>query len=150
MSLAEQQAEVMAALLRRGPIPPGFDAQRMHAAASVLASKRAKGVARAWPSLEHMLGAEWPMFFQRYGQHVHAPAQGGALADGRAFVRWLSGQRALSDDVRLQVLRVDIRYRQSAKGWGARRLPCLKFAWLAQRGSLAVALRLFGHRLWVF
>ena len=49
--LAAQQAALLRALADRAAPPDGFDPARLRATADALARKRARGVARAWPSL---------------------------------------------------------------------------------------------------
>lgn len=140
MTLAEQQAAIVAALTRNGPVPDGFDLDRVQAAADALAFKRARAVARAWPGLRAMLGAELRARFATYVSHARLPEQGGPLADGRAFVRWLAGQMPLADDVALQVLSVDQRWRQTARGLVPRRGPRVGFAWLPDMQCAIVAI----------
>ncbi|MEU8609172.1 hypothetical protein AB0C29_14320, partial [Actinoplanes sp. NPDC048791] len=58
-SLAERQAELVAALTGGAAVPPGFDARLVEAARVALLRKRAGEVARQWPDLVHALGAGW-------------------------------------------------------------------------------------------
>jgi hypothetical protein len=51
--LAAEQAALVRALVDGGPVPAGFDPDRVRATAAALARKRAHEVARAWP-------ARWP------------------------------------------------------------------------------------------
>lgn len=140
MTLAAQQAALMAALAGSAPPPAGFDATRVRSAAAVLAAKRARAVARAWPGVRTMLGDRFGARFARYAATVPLPAQGGPLADGRAFVRCLARDMALPDDVRLQVLAIDVRYRRTHAGLAPRRWPAARATWLPQARSAVVAI----------
>jgi hypothetical protein len=146
MTLAEQQAALLAALSGTAPAPAGFDPARVHAAASALALKRACAVAHAWPSVCRMLGAEYRAQFAAYAAHAPLPRFGGPLADGRFFVQYLSTHIALSDATKLQALTVDARYRLSPIGLAPRRLPALRVGWLAQSRALAVVFGKHIHR----
>ncbi len=131
MSLAEQQAALLAALAGQGPVPPGFDAERVQASARALAHKRTHAVAHAWPGLTAALGRDFPDRFATYAAAVPLVAQGGPLADGRGFVAWLQAAgkaagSALGDDVWEQVLAVDLRLTATPTGWLPRRWPCLR------------------------
>lgn len=139
-SLADQQAALVAALTGNGPIPPGFDAQRVQAAAGALAAKRARAVVQAWPGLRTLLGSGLRVRFDAYAARVPLPELGGPLADGRAFVRALRAQMALTDDVRLQALAVDQRWRVTRRGLVRRRVPRVGFAWLRTLRGVTIAI----------
>src|SRR5262245_3554804 len=143
-TFAEQQANLLAALSGTAPVPAGFDPTRIHAAASALASKRARAVAQAWPSVWRMLGADYGARFAAYAAHTPLARFGGPLADGRRFVQHLTTQMSLTDETKLQALAIDARYRLSPTGLAPRRLPAFRFAWLAQSRALAVV---FGKRI---
>ena len=139
MPLADQQAALLAALAGAGPVPDGFDAARVRAAAEALAFKRARAVANAWPSLRAMLGDDFRETFAAYAAAASLPAHGGALADGRRFVRFIARQLRLSDDARLQALAIDAQYRETDAGLVRRRIPALRAAWLRNRGCAVIA-----------
>ncbi|MGW0241402.1 hypothetical protein ACWDXF_12580, partial [Micromonospora chalcea] len=61
--LAARQAELVAALVAGGPLPPGFAPAPVEAARRALLRKRAADVARHWPLLAAGLGAHWPATF---------------------------------------------------------------------------------------
>ncbi len=128
--LAEQQAALVRALTGRGDPPAHFDAERLRLAASSLASKRRQEAARAWPALARCLGERFRERFDDFAAQTPLPAQGGPLADGRAFVQTLAAGE-WTDDVRLEVLAVDLRR-------GAR----LRIAWLRQARRLMIGGRL--------
>jgi len=94
--LAAEQAELVRALVGGGPVPGGFDPERVRATSAALARKRAREVARAWPVLAADLGEEFTGRFVADAARRPAPARGGALADGLAFARALSRQGRLS------------------------------------------------------
>jgi hypothetical protein len=84
--LAARQAELVAALVAGGPLPPGFAADRVAAARAALVRKRAGEVARAWPMLRAGLGDRWPETFA--GWATGRPTQG-SLRDGWDLARHL-------------------------------------------------------------
>jgi len=143
LTLAEQQAALVAALAGHGAVPAGFDPARVRAAADALAFKRARAAAQAWPSLRTMLGEEFRARFAVYAATTSLPQQGGPLADGHRFARCLAPHLPLTDAARLQQLSVDMGYRSTPGGLVPRRLPWLGVAWLAQSRRLVVA---FGTR----
>jgi hypothetical protein len=79
MTLAERQAALVAALVAGGPLPPGFDADRIAATRRALLRKRAAEAARQWPLLAASFGAAWPDVFAAH-RAGHEP--GGPLRDG--------------------------------------------------------------------
>lgn len=138
-TLAEQQAALVAALAGIGDVPAGFDATRVKAAASALAFKRARAVAHAWPSLRAMLGDDFRACFAAYAATAPIPQQGGPLADGRRFARYLATRMPLTDEARLQALSIDLRYRHTSAGLQPRRWPHIRVAWLGNARCVVVA-----------
>jgi len=147
MSLADQQAALVAALAAEGPVPAGFDPARLRAAAAALAFKRARAVAHAWPSLRAMLGGDVRETFAAYAAVAPLPARGGPLADGRRFARFIARQLDLSDAARMQALSIDARYRETAAGLVRRRVPTLRATWLRNRRSVMIAVGEHRYRL---
>jgi hypothetical protein len=141
-NLAAQQAALVAALLAGDEVPAGFDAERLRVAGRALERKRLRAVARAWPVLASALGARFAELFFSYAQVNPLPRQGGPLADGRFFVRWLLAREELPEAARLQALSIDLRYRTTANGLIPRRGPALCATWLRQPRRLVVAVRL--------
>jgi hypothetical protein len=85
-SLAERQAAVVAALVSGAPAPPGFDQQRVRAAADALLRKRAGEVAKVWPRLAASLGPAWTPTFAAWAA---TRPSAGAVRDGRDFAKSL-------------------------------------------------------------
>ena len=139
---AAQQAVLVRALMVRGEPPPHFDAARLRAAAASLARKRARQAARAWPGLARALGRRFGGLFSSYAEAAPLPRQGGPLADGRAFARWLAARGELPEAGLLQALAVDLRHTGSPDGLAPRRWPTCKAAWLHESRRLLVAVRL--------
>jgi hypothetical protein len=102
--LAGQQAELVRALVGGGPVPGGFDPERVRATSAALARKRAREVARVWPVLAADLGEEFTGRFVADAARRPAPARGGALADGLAFARALARQGRLSPNARVEAM----------------------------------------------
>lgn len=136
-SLAERQAALVAALTGHGPVPAGFDADRVSAAADALAAKRARAVVQAWPGLRTMLGDTLRARFDAFAAATPLPAWGGPLVDGRRFVAALARDAALHPDVALQALAFDQRWRLTAEGATERRWP--RFALVRVASTLVVA-----------
>lgn len=82
MSLAQRQADLVAALVAGAPTPPGFSEPHLAAARAALLAKRAREVARVWPALSGAYGTEWIRVF---GQWAQAQPPQGALRDGWDF-----------------------------------------------------------------
>lgn len=143
MTLADRQAALLAALAGEGAVPAGFDVSRVSAAAEALAFKRARAVVQAWPSLRTMLGGQFRDRFAAYAATTPLPAEGGPLADGRRFARMLACERTLSDETRLQVLSVDVNWREIGAGLRPRRWPVVRIARLRERAVVVIA---FGAR----
>jgi hypothetical protein len=102
--LAAEQAALVRALVDGGPVPGGFDPERVRATSAALARKRAREVARAWPVLAAELGEDFTGRFLAFAAGRPPPARGGALADGLAFARALAGQGRLPGNARVEAL----------------------------------------------
>jgi hypothetical protein len=145
--LAAQQAALVTALVARGEPPPGFEAEHLRAAAAALAKKRARTTARAWPGLARALGRDFGRLFANYAGAAPLPRDGGPLADGRGFARWLAARGELPEAGRLQAMAVDLRYAGNREGLVRRRGPTCRAAWLhrSRRVVLAVWLPWMGE-----
>ncbi|GAA2716882.1 hypothetical protein ACFY2R_11915 [Micromonospora olivasterospora] len=135
--LAARQAELVAALVAGGPLPPGFDPGPVDAARRALLRKRAGDVARHWPLLAAGLGPDWPATFARWA--AGRPTNG-SLRDGWDLARDLRARGELPPlgAEELAVREAGARY----AGSGAprpRRLPALR------RVGGAVAVQLAGR-----
>jgi hypothetical protein len=102
--LAADQAALVRALVGGGPVPDGFDPDRVGATSAALAGKRAREVARAWPALAADLGEDFTGRFLADAARRPPPARGGALADGLAFARALARSGRLSGDARVEAM----------------------------------------------
>jgi hypothetical protein len=102
--LAAGQAARVRALVAGGPVPGGFDPDRVRATSAARAGKRAREVARAWPALAAELGQEFSGRFLAFAATRPPPARGGALADGLAFAHALAARGRLPGDARVEAL----------------------------------------------
>jgi hypothetical protein len=102
--LAAEQAALVRSLVAGGPVPDGFDPDRVRATAAALARKRAREVARVWPALAADLGDSFTDRFVAYAAGRPSPTPGGALADGLAFARDLARRGRLSGDARVEAM----------------------------------------------
>ncbi|GAA0378817.1 hypothetical protein GCM10009530_31800 [Microbispora corallina] len=92
-SLAAGQAQLLAALVAGGPVPEGFDAERVRVQARSLVAKRSGSVARVAPALARRLGAEFGRLFAEYAATRPKPGEG-SRADAAAFADWLAARDA--------------------------------------------------------
>jgi len=137
--LAARQAALVAALVAGGPLPPGFDARRVDAAAAALLRKRAGEVADAWPLLATALGPEWK---PRFAAWARGRPRAGSFADGFAFARALREAGALPALAADELAVREVLW--TAGGTSLRRWPALR---RTSRGAvLQVAGRLFYPR----
>jgi hypothetical protein len=108
--LAQRQAELVDALVAGGPVPSGFDPDRIEATRRALLRKRAGEAAKAWPVLAASLGEHWVSVFSA---HRSGTAPLGGLRDGWELARTLcengtlSGSASCELDARETVLRFD-------------------------------------------
>jgi hypothetical protein len=91
-SLAERQAELVAALTSGAPVPNGFDGRLVEVARVALLRKRAGEVARQWPLTAAAFGRGWTRQFE--GWAATRPTQG-SLRDGWDLARDLAARDAL-------------------------------------------------------
>ena len=111
--LAAEQAALVRALVAGGPVPGGFDPDRVRATSTALAHKRACEIARAWPVLAAELGEDFGGRFLAFAAGRPPPVRGGALADGLAFARALARQGRLPGDARVEALAAAARLSRS-------------------------------------
>ncbi|KAB1099368.1 hypothetical protein [Micromonospora aurantiaca] len=90
--LAARQAELVAALVAGGPLPPGFAPAPVEAARRALLRKRAGDVARHWPLVAAGLGPGWPAAFTTWAD---GRPTNGSLRDGWDLARDLRDRDAL-------------------------------------------------------
>src|SRR5262245_23149006 len=75
-NLGRSQAELLQALLGKAECPAGFDAERVRLAAEMLATKRLRGVAKAWPGLAETMGTRFEGAFLLFAATTPHPARG--------------------------------------------------------------------------
>jgi hypothetical protein len=141
--LGELQAGLLRALTGSGDanLVSGLDLERLQAAASSLAAKRARGVATSWPGLAAALGNDFGPRFGEFAAATRLPSAGGPLADGRAFADWLSRQGRLPEAGRLEAFAVDLRFRRGSGGLVPRRGPWFALGILDAPRRLVLAIR---------
>ena len=91
-SLAQRQAELVAALTAGAAVPPGFDARLVEVARVALLRKRAGEVARQWPELAQALGTGW---YRQWSAWAATRPTRGSLRDGWDLARELAARREL-------------------------------------------------------
>jgi hypothetical protein len=148
--LAAQQAELVRALVARGPIPAGFHEARFRAFVRSLVNKRRQALTRAWPSLIRVVGKAYPEKFTSYADAHPLPEGASTLADGREFLRWLATQSPPNDAARLEAFAFDFRWKPSVLGLQRRGGLAFKLLKLRETPALVMAARLpwLGERWW--
>jgi hypothetical protein len=119
--LAQGQEELVRALTTQSGLVSEFDTARLSAAAASLQLKRAKAVCRVWRALSASLGDEFDALFSAYADRNPLPSDGGPIADGRGFARFLARQGLLPEAARLEAFLVDLHYSTTARGLVPRR-----------------------------
>ncbi|MBM7112404.1 hypothetical protein [Archangium primigenium] len=133
MSRREELARAQEALVRAlgtgGPIPEGFDAARVQAAADALLSKRRRGVRRAWPLVSAAMGEAFTADFNTWARaHPLEGVEPHAGADGCRYARALrEGGRLPSGRAEEELMRFELRWCLTPeggvvarRGWSAR------------------------------
>ena len=100
--VARRQGEVVRALTRGAEAPEGFDGRCVGIAAEALASKRRRGIVKAVPWVEEVLGGRFGVLVRRYMRRRGVPAAGHA-EDGRMLLEWV--MRRGKEAVRVEVAR---------------------------------------------
>src|SRR5262249_47592483 len=145
---AAQQAALVKALTSGTAPPADFDVARIEAAAEALARKRCRGVARTWPALRRALAESFEPRFAAFSAATPLPEDGGPLADGRAFARFLAAAGVLPEEARLELMAVDLSYVSTNRGLLPRRGFTMRIAVLRRACRLVLGIRMpwFGVR----
>ena len=93
-ALAQQQTQLLAALVAGAEPPEGLDRQRLHIQARALLTKRSRAVATHSPGLAAALGDTLPELFAAYAAGNPRPP-GGGHADAAAFATYLRSKNKL-------------------------------------------------------
>ncbi|GGO54475.1 hypothetical protein GCM10012287_43500 [Streptomyces daqingensis] len=103
--LARAQTALLAALVADGPVPDGFDAERLAVQRRALIGKRADVVAKVAPELPEILGEK--TFRTEFAAYARGrPMEGGYRRDALDFARRLTEEgRAVDRATRLKVRR---------------------------------------------
>jgi hypothetical protein len=140
-----RQAELLAALQRRGPTAARFAADDLAAAAASLLRKRSGAVADAWPALRHALGDEFEELFGAFARASPPPEVGEGYADGFAFAGTIPRTR-LDDAARAELLLARAELTVTGRTPVPRKTPFLGALWLHHPPRLLIAARLPGGR----
>ena len=145
--LAARQAELIRALYG-GPPVTGLDAQMVALTSAVLAHKRARAVARAWPALALELGTDFAGRFTAYAL-ASPPPDGGALADGLAFSQALAREGNPPSNARIEHMLTTTRVKLRHNRLITRRSPRLAATITGRPRQLAIVVSLppIGTRL---
>ena len=141
-SLAQRQADLVAALVSGGPTPPGFDPRRVAATADALLRKRAEEVGKRWPALRAQLSTQWTDEFSQWAR-TRPPL--GSWRDGWDYARHLDTAGRLGHLARSELTETEVRYRyDGVRPPRPRRAPTVRIA-----GGDGVSVQL-GGRVWTF
>ncbi len=142
--LARRQEELARALGLGTPVPAGFDAERVRAAAQALVSKRRRQVQRTWPALAEALGKSFAEHFDAWARnHPLLGVEPHPLADGRRFAEALRTAGTLPKEAEAELLGFDLRWRLTSEGGLApRRGLVLKVARVGAARHRILAVRL--------
>jgi len=147
--LAKAQAELARALGMGEPVPAGFDAERVGAAAEALGMKRRRLVQRTWPMLAVALGEGFAGRFDAWArENPLLGVEPNPLADGRRFAGSLRVAGAFPAEAEEEWLAFELRWRLTDEGGlSARRGLVLKMARVGRTGRRVLAVRLPGGRI---
>lgn len=95
--LAAQQAELLKALLANGPVPAGFDEQRLGVERRALLSKRRGIVRMLGPAVADELGDRFRPLFDAYALENPRRAGSRAREDAAAFAEWCRARGELPE-----------------------------------------------------
>jgi hypothetical protein len=109
VSLADRQAQLVAALVSGAPLPPGFDERSVHAMATILRAKRWHALNHALPAIRLALGDEFTSAFERFAAEWPRRAGDSALDDAIDFLGWLRRARELPAPLRYLAVRLRVR-----------------------------------------
>ncbi|SCG78907.1 hypothetical protein [Micromonospora humi] len=135
--LAARQAELVAALVAGGPLPPGFAPAPVDAARRALLRKRAGDVARHWPLLAAGLGADWPTVFTDWAD---GRPTNGSLRDG-----WDLARELRTRDMLPPLGAEELAVREAASRYDGRAAPRPRRLPALARTGGAVAVQLAGR-----
>ncbi|AGL15714.1 hypothetical protein [Actinoplanes sp. N902-109] len=93
-SLADRQAELVAALTSGAPVPAGFDPRLVEIARIALLRKRGGEVARQWPALAGSFGPTW---LREWAAWAATRPTRGSLRDGWDLARELRDHGTLGE-----------------------------------------------------
>lgn len=109
--LAAAQLALAKALLDDGPVPPGFDAERVALLKGTLSHKRARSAGQAWPSLQRLLGIHFAAQFAEVVAPTPLAKEHGPLLDGLRLAEKLERERRLDVPAAAALAAVRLRYR---------------------------------------
>jgi hypothetical protein len=146
--LARAQAELTQALSAGAPVPTGFDAGRVRAAARALLDKRRGLVAQRWHTLALALGSDFTSRFDSWARAHPMTVEPNALADGRRFAESLHATGLLPPSLLGTLQDFDLRWRLTDEGAPIpRRGLTLSVARVGSPPRWRLAVRLPGGRL---
>jgi hypothetical protein len=113
--LAAAQLALARALLDDGPVPPGFDAQRVGLLKATLSHKRARSAGQAWPALQRLLGIHFAAQFAEVLGPTPLAREHGPLLDGLRLAEKLEREQRLDVPTAAALASVRLRYRREGE-----------------------------------
>lgn len=147
--LAARQQELVAALVAHGPVPDGFDPQRLAAVRLGLARKRLGGIGQHFPALAAQVRSDptlWELYFNWHLSHLPRP-QVGSFADGAALVDFLDHEGRLPKAATREALMLRMDTSPAPDG---RRIPSRWFGVRQVRVGSGRWWAAGSHRRWVW
>ena len=148
--LAAQQVALAKALLDDGPVPTGFDAERVALLRGTLSHKLARSAGQAWPSLQRLLGVHFATQFAEAVASLPLAREHGPLLDGLRLAERLEVERRLDAPTAAALASVRLRYRHEGEALVPKSGVTLSRAWANEGLALAVRLPGIGqHVFWL-
>lgn len=148
--LKAAQASLADALLADGPVPHGFDAERVKLVAHTLSHKRSRSAGQAWPTLVKLLGSAYDARFAELVGAEPLAESYGPLLDGMRLAEALEISGELDAISAATLLDVRLRFKRTPRGLEPRRGPA--FAIASTRDGKVAGLSLtpkWSYRRWL-
>jgi hypothetical protein len=150
--ILSEQKELVNALVGNGPLPDGFNHERLQVCKDALVEKRKWAITKAWPLLVQSLGESFDELFAMFVAKVPWSIKGGPLADGREFARILKRTAQLPDAGKIQALAFDLHYTLKDGRFVDRTGPLMAVSLLKRPRRIVIGVRLpwLNIRLFIF
>jgi hypothetical protein len=146
-ALAARQQELVTALVADGPVPEGFDPERVAALRLGLARKRLGGLGQHFPALVAAVRSDPALWDVYFGWHItHQPGPG-YLDDGAGLIDFLEGAGNLPAAATREALMLRM---DTTPGPDGERIPARWLGLRRVRVGRALWWAAGSHRRWVW